>query len=66
MPRTRVAAHETQAVGRNELPFLDRHGSTFRVADLRADRKCRLFATPGKFDGSLDREQPGMVEIEIR
>ena len=64
MPRRRVAAHETQAVGRDELPFLDRYRGAFRVADLRAERESRLFAAAREVDRGFDRKQPGMVEVE--
>ena len=65
MPRGRITAHKPQAIGRDELPLLDRHRRPFRIAHLRANVKSRLFATPSQIDGAVNRKQPRVIEIKI-
>ena len=63
--RGRVAAHEAEAVGRDEMPFLDRDGRPFRVGHFRTDGKRGLLAAPRQVDAFVDGECPRMIKIEI-
>ena len=65
MPRGRIAAHEAEAVGRDEMPFLDRDGRPFRVGHFRTDGKRGLLAAPRQVDAFVDGECPRMIKIEI-
>jgi hypothetical protein len=59
MPRSRVAAHETQAVGRTNCPSWIDTVAPSELLISRADREGRLFAAPGEVDRGFDRSSQG-------
>ena len=63
--RSRIAAHEAEAVGRDEMRLLRRHRSAFGIADQRADLEGRLLATARRLDGILNGQRPRMIQIQI-
>jgi hypothetical protein len=65
MARGRVAAHETQAVGRDEMRLLGRNRRPFRIADQRTGVEGGLLAQPRRLDRIFDGQGPRVVEIEV-
>ncbi len=63
--RSRVAAHEAQAVGRHEMGLLGRNGGSLGIADQRAGIEGGLLAAAGSLDRLLDAQRPRVVEVEI-
>jgi len=66
MARGRVAAHEAEAVGRDEMRLLGRHRRAFRILDQGTGGKRRLLAAAGDVNCRFHGQRPRMMQIQFR